>query len=382
MENDSQNHFAKDKPNDEKGGRVAVTATVLACIALVFVTINLWGRMPQIFAEGKTARVILDCELALRPETEVPEQSRPSAQSSTPAQTQSGEHSEKTETTAETTNFPPAAANSQTSLPAIPHSRPNSSESVITTVITANPGEGYLEYGDIYIKNNTHYSPDIGKLLDSPWGKDEAPTVLIIHTHATECYTPTELDSFTVESGDRCYDKNYNIVRVGEELASELRKQGIRVIHDETLFDAESYTGAYTKSNSAVKNWLKKDPSIAVVLDLHRDALNAEGSTRYRIAVESEFGDAAQMLILTGTDANGTKHPNWQNNLSLALKLQSKLNSLCPGVMRPILLTNSSYDQETTGGSLLIEVGANGNSLSDALVSAKLLALALGDILR
>ena len=383
MENNSPKNFG-DKP--EKGHPVGITAAVLALIALTFLVINLWGHLPDIFVHGKAGAVMLECEAGLPP---IPKNE---TEASLPQPTQTNAFTENAETKEETTSpqttasstklFPPAAANSRVPENAILPTEPNPHENVITTVITAGAGEGYLEHGNIYIKNNTKYSPDIEKLLNTPLKTEVSPTVLIVHTHATECYTPTELDSYKVDQGDRTSNTEYNMVRVGSELANELRKLGVRVIHDKTLFDAESYTGAYVRSNSAVKEWLKKDPSIAVVLDLHRDALNAEGATRYRIAVESEHGDAAQMLILVGTDANGAPHPNWQNNLSLGVKLQSELNSLCPGIMRPMLLTNGSYDQERSGGSLLIEVGANGNSLSDALVSARLLALALNEILR
>lgn len=380
MEN-NLSHPSGDKP--DKSHPVGITAAVLAVISLTFLIINLWGRLPDIFVHGKVGAVMLECEAGLPPVSDTASQTVPSQSENTSATAEKTTDLSHAVTTAATAAelFPPAAANSRAPENSILSTEPNPSENVITTVITAESGKGYLEYGNIYIKNNTGYSPDLEKLLNKPLKTDTSPTVLIVHTHATECYTPTELDSYEVAQGDRTMNTEFNMVRVGEELANELRSQGIRVIHDTTLFDAESYTGAYVRSNTAVKEWIKKDPSIAVVLDLHRDALNAEGATKYRIAVESEYGDAAQMLILVGTDANGAKHPNWQNNLSLGLKLQNSLNKLCPGIMRPMLLTNGSYDQETSDGALLIEVGANGNSLSDALVSARLLATALGEIL-
>ena len=362
---------------------VGISAAVTALIAFAFLTVNLWGRLPDIFVHGRMGAVMLECDAGLPPASEAQMQTSPLRSDAPSIPLKTTESTVPKETSSSPAElFPPAAANSRVPENTLLSTEPNPHENVITTVITARSGEGYLEYGNIYIKNNTGYSPDLEQLLNAPLKNDTAPTVLIVHTHATECYTPTGLDSYTVNSGDRTTDTEYNMVRIGEELARELQNQGIRVIHDKTLFDTESYTGAYARSNAAVKEWIKKDPSISVVLDLHRDALNAEGATRYRLAVESKFGQAAQMLILVGTDASGAKHPGWQNNLSLALKLQNNLNGLCPGIMRPILLTNGSYDQETSDGSLLIEVGANGNSLSDSLVSARLLALALGEILR
>ncbi|MBE6937836.1 MAG: hypothetical protein E7460_04700 [Ruminococcaceae bacterium] len=364
-----------DKQNPKRPvGSTALTAAVLGLIALVFTAINLWDSASPLLADARIGQAILALEAGVTPLTQVPATEPPQTEQ-TPPRTSAA--------TVETTAvYPPTAANSPQGDSAISPARPNDAENVITTLITASPGQGYLEFGDIYIKNNTAYSPDIEGLLQQPLTFSEAPTVLIIHTHATECYTPTELDSYEVSEGDRCTDPGFSVVRVGDELTDALRAQGIRVIHDRTLFDGESYTGAYARSNAAVRAWLKKDPSIAVVLDIHRDALNAEGSTRYRLALETASGDAAQMLILVGTDGSGANHPNWQSNLSLGLKLQRGLNEIAPGIVRPMLLTNGSYDQEVCPGALLIEVGANGNSLSDALVSAGYLGEVLGNILK
>ena len=364
---------------------VAVTAALLAAISLTFAAINLHGCLPIVFSGGNVGAVMLACEAGAELssyQSSAPRQSEPVPTEPPPPSETSPLPTESMTLTPQTEElFPPAAANSPVPDTALTPAEPNSAEKVITTVIQGGPNQGYLEFGDIYIKNNTSYSPDLEALLNAPLELEASPTVLIIHTHATECYTPTELDSYPVETGDRCFDPEYSVVRVGEELANALRNKGIRVIHDRTLFDAASYTGAYAGSNAAVKSWLEKDPTISVVLDIHRDALNEEGSTRYRLAVDSPYGEAAQMLILVGTDAGGANHPYWQKNLSLALKLQNGLNTVCPRITRPMLLTNSSYNQEAAPGALLIEMGANGNSLSDALNSAKLLGEVLGDIL-
>ena len=268
-------------------------------------------------------------------------------------------------------------------IPTQPTQPPSDTQPTLAPVIL--PVFSQQDLLSVIMRYGCESRPDLAHLLTAPlaWDlRDGQPAVLIIHTPATECYTPTELDSYEVSEGDRCTDPGFSVVRVGDELTDALRAQGIRVIHDRTLFDGDSYTGAYARSNAAVRAWLKKDPSIAVVLDIHRDALNAEGSTRYRLALETASGDAAQMLSLVGTDGSGANHPNWQSNLSLGLKLQRGLNEIAPGIVRPMLLTNGSYDQEVCPGALLIEVGANGNSLSDALVSAGYLGEVLGNILK
>ncbi len=382
---------APDKPDPPRRRRpVRTTVILLTAITLVFAAINLKGRLSLIFSDPAVSALLLSSELDAEAESG---STLPHALlldelgGSLPAETSADSSEAPAETSLPTGSgasesvYPPAAANVRAPGAAVPSTVPNSADDVITTVIRGSSGSGYLEYGGVYIKNNTYYSPDISALQKKSPALGEDPAVLIIHTHSTECYLPTELDSYKTEAGDRCFDTDYNVVRVGDELAASLKKAGIRVIHDRTLFDAESYTGAYGKSYAAAKKWLENDPSIAIVLDLHRDALNAEGNVRYRLAVDNGGVSAAQILLIVGTDAGGAAHPGWMQNLCLGVHLQTELNALCPDIARPMLLTNSSYNQEISPGALLVEVGTNGNSLSEALESARVLGAALCKII-
>ena len=84
--------------------------------------------------------------------------------------------------------------------------------------------------------------------------------------------------------------------------------------------------------------------------------------------------NAAQMTFVVGTDGGGLEHPNWAENLKLAAAVQQDLCEDYPTLMRPITVRNSRYNQHVTTGTLLVEMGAAGNSLDEALLSARLLA--------
>ena len=74
------------------------------------------------------------------------------------------------------------------------------------------------------------------------------------------------------------------------------------------------------------------------------------------------MGAAAQLTLVVGSDGSGLAHPDWMENLRLAVAIQEDVLSQYPTLMRPLLLRNSRYNQHATTGSLLVEVGAAGNS--------------------
>lgn len=104
------------------------------------------------------------------------------------------------------------------------------------------------------------------------------------------------------------------------------------------------------------------------MLDLHRDAVQDANGTQYKL-VTAEDPAAAQVSLIMGV-----AHDGWQDNLRLAIAVQEKLESQSPTLMRPITLLNYRYNQFAAPGSLLVEVGAAGNSLDEALRAARLFA--------
>jgi stage II sporulation protein P len=112
------------------------------------------------------------------------------------------------------------------------------------------------------------------------------------------------------------------------------------------------------------------------VLDLHRDAAG-EGKNQFRPVVSAEGVDTARIMLVMGTDTGGLKHPEWQENLALGLKLQAQLERQAPGITRSLSLRSQRFNQDLTKGSLLIEMGAAGNSHAEALRAAEQLAQAV-----
>ena len=229
---------------------------------------------------------------------------------------------------------------------------------------------------------NTQYRPDLEKLLLSPLPFDlrgEDPAVLILHTHTTESYTPAPGESYEATSAFRTLDPGYNMLAIGDRVAEILEQAGISVLHDRTLHDYPSYNGSYNHARESTEAILAQNPSIRLILDLHRDAADTPtGQMTTQASVGS--ADSAQLMLVVGTGSGGLSHPNWEENCALALKLQVILENNNPGICRDLALTYSRYNQHLSPGALLVEVGAAGNTLSEALVAAGALAQGIIDL--
>lgn len=231
----------------------------------------------------------------------------------------------------------------------------------------------------VKLKNAVSYQPDLEDLLTAPVSlnlKSGEPAVLILHSHATESYTKTAGQRYTESSAYRTLDEDYNLIRVGEELAGKLEDAGIRVIHDRTLHDYPSYNDSYSHSRASVQRYLTEYPTIDLVLDIHRDAADT-ASGQLATYVSNGDCEAAQLMLVMGTGANGQSHPHWRQNLSLALKIQVQLERLFPGICRPMSLRGSRFNQDLHPNMLLVEVGAAGDTLEEALAAIDPLAQAI-----
>ena len=187
-----------------------------------------------------------------------------------------------------------------------------------------------------------------------------------------------------VWSGDhRTTDSRYNVVKVGDVMAEVFAEAGISVLHDRTLYDyPSSYNEAYDKSLAAIQSYLAQYPSIQFILDIHRDAIADAQGNQYKVVTTIDgVGTAAQMTLVMGSDGSGLTHPNWMENLKLAVALQQDILTEYPTLMRPILLRNSRYNQHATVGSLLVEVGAAGNSPEEAALAGRLFAERMVEVL-
>ena len=245
-------------------------------------------------------------------------------------------------------------------------------------------GEKYIPCGAGSIKNNTRQTAaDIAAEAAQPLPfaieKDSAaPQVLIMHTHATEDYRLSAGLWFTPGDGARSTDRSINMCTVGRVVADTLNAAGIHTLHDETLNDYPSYTGSYANSRTVVQQYLAQYPSIKVVLDVHRDAIETENGSRMAPVCTVDGRQAAQVMIICGCD-NGTtvQLPDWRQNLRVAAAWERAMEGMYPGFTRPVLFSYRFYNQDLTTGSLLIEIGGHGNNLNEALYAGQLAAKGL-----
>lgn len=230
------------------------------------------------------------------------------------------------------------------------------------------------------IRNGTGREVDIAMLMGEPLTQRlsaAGPQILIIHTHGTEAYLPAAGEEYTPSDPYRTTDPERSVIRVGDALCSALEEYGLRVLHDRTLYDYPSYAGSYERAAASIEAYLAEYPDIALVLDVHRDAIGDE-STVYKTCAAAN--GTAQVMLVCGTDEY-LEHPLWRENLKLALAMQAAAMSANGALMRPIHLAPERYNQQYTTGSLIIEVGTNGNTLSEALAAAELFGRAAGEML-
>ena len=251
-------------------------------------------------------------------------------------------------------------------------------EGLKTEVQSSNVPEKYTtQYNGVKIKNEAKYNLTTEILTQNITVNTE--NILIFHTHSCESYTATEKYPYKQTGNFRTTDKNYSVIRVGNELELQLKSYGYNVIHDEEYHDYPSYSGSYSSSLKTVTQLLKDNENTDVVIDIHRDAI---GDSTYAPTVKIGEEYAAQLMFVIGGNGSSIKHENWQQNLKFAIKVQEKANELYPGLFKPIILRESGYNQHVAKAATIIEVGATGNTLEQSLISMKYLAKVLNEVVK
>lgn len=243
--------------------------------------------------------------------------------------------------------------------------------------VTLNSGaqvRNCTEVSNKKILNQSEETPDFNIELNS-----DEPQVLIYHTHTTESFEPYSRDYYDKSFSCKTTDAKKNMIRVGNAICKELEKNGIKTVHSTTIHDYPDYNSAYDLSYNTVSKILKKYPSIKVVLDIHRDAIEKENGLRLSPITEVNGKRAAQLMIISCADyPDGSMGmPDYLENLTFACSLQSQIESDYPGLDRPVLFDYRNYNQSLSTGALLIEVGSHGNSLDEAVYTGKLLGKSL-----
>lgn len=281
----------------------------------------------------------------------------------------------------------PTATPLPSAVPELPKSE--SAGRIRSVTLKQGSGDGYVQLAAGSIKNSTeHPDADLRAAVTTPSlpfsieRDSAAPQVLIMHTHATESYQLWP---------DLVYDKSYaarsrntalNVCAVGAEMARVLNEAGINTLHDTTLYDAPGYTDSYKRSRAGVQEYLARYPSIKVVLDVHRDAIEDADGTRVKPVWVQDGESTAQVMVIAGCDNGGSiALPNWRLNLRLAAAWEAAMEESHPGLTRPVLCGYRFYNQDLTTGSLLIEVGGHANTLDEAIRAGRYAAEGLAKIL-
>lgn len=170
---------------------------------------------------------------------------------------------------------------------------------------------------------------------------------------------------------------NKSVARVGSELETYLKEKGFDVTHNTTYHDYPAYSGSYSRSLQTIQSILTGTDT-QIVIDLHRDAVGSTSTYAPTVKLNDQY--AAQLMFVIGTDGGGLEHPNWKQNLKIAVRIQEKANEMYPGLFRPIIVRNSRYNQHLATGSSIIEVGATGNTLDQCILSMQCLANVLEEV--
>lgn len=269
---------------------------------------------------------------------------------------------EKEETNTENTNKEPEQAGTK------------------TEVITNNPiaENANVQYRNIKIKNQTDYT--LTEDMLKPDIEITNKNIVLFHTHSCESYTSSPNYTYTPTGTFRTTDLNYTVVRVGTELENNLKQYNYNVVHSKDYHDYPAYNGSYTRSLATVENILKQTPS-DIIIDVHRDAVGSRSDYAPTVKI-GDTDEAAQIMFVIGTNNGGLWHPNWNQNLKFAIKIQEKAEEMYPGLFKPIMLTKSRYNQHTGKYANIIEVGATGNTLDQCLTSMKYLAKVMNEVLK
>ena len=185
----------------------------------------------------------------------------------------------------------------------------------------------------------------------------QGPQILLYHTHSQEMFA----DSDPADEGD-------GILGAGEVLTGLLEGYGYQVLHHKGKYDVESRDYAYSNALPEIEQILKENPSIQVVLDLHRDAV-AEGT---RLVTEIDGRPTAKVMFFNGlgrTKKQGEisylKNPYLQENLAFSFQMKALCEEYYPGFARNIYLRAYRYNMHLSPRLLLIELGAQTNTVEE-----------------
>ena len=203
----------------------------------------------------------------------------------------------------------------------------------------------------------------------------DGPQILIYHTHSQEAFA----DSVPG-------DVNTGIVGVGECLTKILTEQyGYRVLHNTGQYDVETRDNAYSRALPAVEQILAENPSIQVIIDLHRDEVAEET----KLVTDIQGRPTARFMFFNGRsrtrktgDIDYLANENQEANLAFSFQMQLKAAEYYPGLTRRIYLKGYRYNMHLRPRTLLVELGAQNNTVEEAINACDPLAHILDMVLK
>ncbi len=200
------------------------------------------------------------------------------------------------------------------------------------------------------------------------------PLIFIYHTHGTESYKPESVGNY------HSLNRQFTVLKVGEELYKHLENRGYKIIHDETIHDYPSYAGSYGRSLETLNKNLENHSSLKILLDVHRDAIdhvdNLEKS-QYDLVRKNSYIQINGENVARFSLVVGTANENANELKKFAYYIKAVSDELYPGLAYKIYLKNYKYNQYKSDYSTLLEIGNNTNTIDEAMRTAKY----LGEIL-
>ncbi|MEG2310996.1 MAG: stage II sporulation protein P, partial [Clostridia bacterium] len=198
----------------------------------------------------------------------------------------------------------------------------------------------------------------------------QSDKILLYNTHTSESYSNSDEYKFEYDGIKRSRNANFNMLAIAKELKENLKCRGINAIHDTTPHDYGTYTSAYAKSRKTVKNAINNMGSAGISIDVHRDA---SSNLEFRPIVNIKGIEVSQLMFVMGIGTNTNKNEYYEQNLKLAIKIQQLADEIYPGLFRPMMIRDSIYNQDLNKYSMLVEVGATGNTIDEAKLATRCL---------
>ncbi len=200
---------------------------------------------------------------------------------------------------------------------------------------------------------------------------EEKVRVLIYHTHTSESYVP-------MSGATHLHNGRGDIVEIGRSLATQLYEvYGIKTVHCDTIHDYYPFRDAYKRSEETVRQLLKENTEVEVVIDLHRDATPG---LDHRVTINGK--SAAKLILVVGSERLGLEHPHWEKNYQFAQSLLEVMDRLYPNLAHGVILAEARYNQHLHPHSIIVEIGDDKSTREEVFYSVQLFAEVLATYLK